>query len=255
MPVFGNILSSWLRMGTYSPLVSAHFLADTGRLRRTLPCLADERDGAGRRALPQRGAPAQSLPGQHRAAAVRAQRWRQRAAGAAHGPAAEPQPGRDHLAWQWQRASKCWPTARLAPHQRGQVPAWFSRLAGMRRSTTACRCRLPGGSDGVLELHYTPDLPLLSVWQAVRQQALLSAVNITLVLVLLGLLLASHRRAAGAAGASDRAPARRRLHGAHGRRRHAGSATPVARLQWHGGRRGRDAQLAAGQPAAAGRSS
>ncbi len=77
---------------------------------------------------------------------------------------------------------------------RGQVPAWFSRLAGMTTIHNRLQVSLPGGSDGVLELQYTPDLPLLSVWQAVRLQALLSAVNITLVLVLLGLLLASHRR-------------------------------------------------------------
>ena len=75
-----------------------------------------------------------------------------------------------------------------------QVPAWFARLAGMRPIHNRLQVSLPGGSDGVLELQYTPDLPLLQVWQAVRQQAVLSAFNITLIFVLLGLLLASHRK-------------------------------------------------------------
>ncbi|WP_436548047.1 putative bifunctional diguanylate cyclase/phosphodiesterase [Janthinobacterium sp. RB2R34] len=75
-----------------------------------------------------------------------------------------------------------------------QVPAWFARLAGMKPIHHRLQVSLPGGNDGVLELQYTPELPLLQVWQAVRQQALLSAFNITLIFVLLGLLLASHRK-------------------------------------------------------------
>ncbi|OBV39076.1 putative bifunctional diguanylate cyclase/phosphodiesterase [Janthinobacterium psychrotolerans] len=75
-----------------------------------------------------------------------------------------------------------------------QVPSWFVRLAGMKPIHNRLQVSLPGGGDGVLEVQYGPGLPLLQVWQAVRQQALLSAFNIIVILVLLGLLLASHRR-------------------------------------------------------------
>lgn len=109
------------------------------------------------------------------------------------------------------------------PAPGGQVPAWFARLAGMRPIHNRLQVSLPGGSDGVLELQYTPDLPLLQVWQAVRQQAVLSAFNITLIFVLLGLLLASHRKLL-----ARLAQAIERLRGGDFTVRMAAGATPEA---------------------------
>ena len=109
------------------------------------------------------------------------------------------------------------------PAPGGQVPAWFARLAGMRPIHNRLQVSLPGGSDGVLELQYTPDLPLLQVWQAVRQQAVLSAFNITLIFVLLGLLLAPHRKLL-----ARLAQAIERLRGGDFTVRMAAGATPEA---------------------------
>ena len=74
------------------------------------------------------------------------------------------------------------------------VPAWFARLAGITAIRSRLTVALPEGGDGILDLHYTPGLPLAQVWQRVREQAVLSSINIVLVFVLLGLILATHRK-------------------------------------------------------------
>lgn len=74
------------------------------------------------------------------------------------------------------------------------VPEWFAHLAGIEPIHSRLTVSLPGGADGTLEVRYTPQLPLLQVWQAVRQQAVLSAVNILIVFSMLGLLLVAYRR-------------------------------------------------------------
>ena len=74
------------------------------------------------------------------------------------------------------------------------VPAWFARLAGITAIRSRLTVALPDGGDGILDLHYTPGLPLAQVWLRVREQAVLSTVNIVLVFVLLGLILATHRK-------------------------------------------------------------
>lgn len=74
------------------------------------------------------------------------------------------------------------------------VPAWFARLAGITAIRSRLTVALPDGGDGILALHYTPGLPLAQVWQRVREQAVLSTINIVLVFLLLSLILATHRR-------------------------------------------------------------
>ncbi|MGK5006779.1 putative bifunctional diguanylate cyclase/phosphodiesterase [Janthinobacterium sp. LB2P70] len=74
------------------------------------------------------------------------------------------------------------------------VPAWFARLAGITAIRSRLTVALPDGGDGILDLHYTPGLPLAQVWLRVREQAVLSSINIVLVFVLLGLILATHRK-------------------------------------------------------------
>jgi diguanylate cyclase len=82
------------------------------------------------------------------------------------------------------------PDAQLA----AAVPAWFIHLAGITAINSRLTVALPGGQDGILDVHYTPRLPLQQVWGRVRHQAMLSVINITLIFVLLGLILASHRK-------------------------------------------------------------
>ena len=74
------------------------------------------------------------------------------------------------------------------------VPAWFVRLAGISAISSRLTVALPDGGDGVLDLHYTPHLPLTQVWHNLRHQAVLSTINVLLIYVLLGLILASHRK-------------------------------------------------------------
>ena len=74
------------------------------------------------------------------------------------------------------------------------VPAWFARLAGINAIRSRLTVALPDGGDGTLNLHYTPGLPLAQVWHRVRDQAVLSSINIVLVFLLLGLILATHRK-------------------------------------------------------------
>lgn len=82
----------------------------------------------------------------------------------------------------------------LADQLASGVPAWFARLSGITAISSRLTVALPGGGDGTLDLHYAPGLPLTQVWHSVRHQAVLSAINIVLIFLLLGLILASHRK-------------------------------------------------------------
>ncbi|MCL6484405.1 MAG: GGDEF domain-containing protein, partial [Janthinobacterium lividum] len=82
----------------------------------------------------------------------------------------------------------------LAGTATASVPVWFARLAGITAMRSRLTVALPDGGDGILDLHYTPGLPLAQVWHRVCEQAVLSAINIVLVFLLLGMILASHRR-------------------------------------------------------------
>src|SRR5450830_1340429 len=76
--------------GILFPPLHSHFTIDIRRIGRSLSGAADSGNHAGQLALPKRGAPAQPLPGQYRAATGRTGRYGQRAARAAQRPAAEP---------------------------------------------------------------------------------------------------------------------------------------------------------------------
>ena len=84
--------------------------------------------------------------------------------------------------------------SRLAEPPDTGVPAWFARLAGITAISSRLTVALPDGGDGILDLQYAPSLPLTQLWHSVRQQALLSSINIVLIFVLLGLILASQRK-------------------------------------------------------------
>ena len=84
--------------------------------------------------------------------------------------------------------------SQLADDFSASVPQWFARLAGITAISSRLTVALPGGDDGILDLHYTPGRALTQVWQTVRHQAMLSAINIVLIYVLLGLILLAHRK-------------------------------------------------------------
>jgi diguanylate cyclase (GGDEF)-like protein/PAS domain S-box-containing protein len=72
---------------------------------------------------------------------------------------------------------------------RHHYPDWLPGLVRIE----PLALRHASGGDALL-LWFRPDLPLEHVWQALRQQAALTAMNITLIYILLGLLIwANHR--------------------------------------------------------------
>jgi len=72
---------------------------------------------------------------------------------------------------------------------RAASPAWLAGLAHIERLTLRRET-----AAGTLVLSFRPDLPLAHVWQSLRQQATLSAINIALIYTLLGLLIFINHR-------------------------------------------------------------
>eukprot|EP01133_Synstelium_polycarpum_P023641 gene23641-28331_t len=197
MPVFGKILSSWMRMGCYSRLFIPIFLLILAvsavryhALLDTETALANSRYQSDARQLdlylantvlplavrtgvqPMRDSVGQAL----RSALLL---------------------NRSLAAIRWDSASEhieVLADRQLADQLASGVPAWFARLSGITAISSRLTVALPGGGDGILDLHYAPGLPLTQVWHSVRHQALLSAINIALIFLLLGLILASHRK-------------------------------------------------------------
>ncbi|MBB3119178.1 putative bifunctional diguanylate cyclase/phosphodiesterase [Pseudoduganella violacea] len=83
----------------------------------------------------------------------------------------------------------------LAARPLGELryPAWLENLAGMQADYYLVPLP-PSEGGGLLELWFQPARPLARVWQTLRQQALISALNIVIIYALLGLLIfANHR--------------------------------------------------------------
>ena len=81
---------------------------------------------------------------------------------------------------------------RAAPDAAPAAPAWFRDLAAiapLRRSFAI---------DGAtLALAFEPTLPLAQVWRTVRQQGVISALNIAIIYTLLGILIFANKRMLG----------------------------------------------------------
>ncbi len=92
---------------------------------------------------------------------------------------------------------------RQATRQPGQPrhPAWFARIGG----ASAPVYDIPVGTHGRLLLAFDAGPPLDAAWQALRRQAMLSALNIFLIYTLLGLLIFLTRRLLRRIGAATRA--------------------------------------------------
>src|SRR5471030_729620 len=193
MPVFGKILSSWMRMGSYSrlfipislliisisavryqallnqetALATSHYQSEARQLdlylANTVLPLAVQTD---LRSVPR--VLRSALPLNHNLSSIR---W-------------------DNAGEHTEVLAETSPKEQLA----ASVPSWFVHLAGITAINSRLTVALPGGQDGILDVYYRPELPLLQVWNRVRHQAMISAINITLIFVLLGLILASHRK-------------------------------------------------------------
>ncbi|MEG2033398.1 MAG: hypothetical protein RR376_22325 [Janthinobacterium sp.] len=53
--------------------------------------------------------------------------------------------------------------SQLADDFSASVPQWFARLAGITAISSRLTVALPGGDDGILDLHYTPGRALTQV--------------------------------------------------------------------------------------------
>ncbi|SFM08213.1 PAS domain S-box-containing protein/diguanylate cyclase (GGDEF) domain-containing protein [Rugamonas rubra] len=196
MPLLRKLLSSWLRMGTYTRLFVPIFalIAVVVCVRYSLLIEAEAADANLRYqldaqelgdylnttlksglALPDRAALETALAGalllNQDASAVRLD-----------------YPG-GHL--EAVRSVKPEPTG----------PAWFQALHALQPLSR----ELALSTNATLEMTFEPTLPLNRVWHTVRQQAQISALNVGLIYLLLGLLIYSNKRMlARLARATDR---------------------------------------------------
>jgi len=88
---------------------------------------------------------------------------------------------------------------RRAPRQQpgDTAPQWLVEwrpIAALRLTHEVPAGTAREADDAELTLSFDPALPLAHVWQAVRQQAVLSAINITIIYVLLGLIIWANKR-------------------------------------------------------------
>ncbi len=72
---------------------------------------------------------------------------------------------------------------------RAEYPAWFANLNGLRPQQ-----RTLDLGEAKLVLSFVPTLPLTQVWHTLRQQALITAGNVTIIYTLLGLLIFANTR-------------------------------------------------------------
>ena len=80
--------------------------------------------------------------------------------------------------------------ARRAPRDGNGAPHWFrDRLpvVPLHHARTI-------GADAIMELSFDPALPQAQVWDTVRQQAMLSAINIFIIYLLLGIIIYTSKR-------------------------------------------------------------
>jgi diguanylate cyclase (GGDEF)-like protein/PAS domain S-box-containing protein len=80
--------------------------------------------------------------------------------------------------------------ARRAPRDGAAVPQWFRELLPVvpLRHTRS----IDGGAT--VALSFDPALPQAQVWNTVRQQAVLSTINVTIIYVLLGIIIYANKR-------------------------------------------------------------
>ncbi|WP_229417336.1 bifunctional diguanylate cyclase/phosphodiesterase [Massilia sp. Root418] len=101
----------------------------------------------------------------------------------------------------WEHAGAVAASAGVPPQQDTMPPAWLGRLTAIEPLYLNLRVPLhevgTGSAalpPGTLSLWFHPTQPLNRVWRALRQQAVISALNIITIYVLLGLLIFLNRR-------------------------------------------------------------
>ncbi|MGB9991454.1 putative bifunctional diguanylate cyclase/phosphodiesterase [Massilia sp. SM-13] len=86
-----------------------------------------------------------------------------------------------------------------------EYPAWFARLGRIEALTYSIPMVLANGEAASLQLWFSNTVPLNRVWATLRQQALISALNVFLIYFFLGLLIVAARRALERISAATRA--------------------------------------------------
>src|SRR5471032_186742 len=185
MPLLGKILSSWLRMGTYSRLFVPIFfiIVSVVAVRYDLLIATESADANARYQLEAQGL-SDYLSNTLTPALAPADRARLEAT-LSDALLLNPNlrgvqldyPG-GHL-----EANR---TRRAA----ADSPAWFQRRSGLApvAKTQAV------GADATLTLHFDPVLPLNRVWHTLSQQMRISALNALLIYTLLGLIIYANQR-------------------------------------------------------------
>ncbi|NVM76121.1 diguanylate cyclase (GGDEF)-like protein/PAS domain S-box-containing protein [Duganella sp. SG902] len=74
-------------------------------------------------------------------------------------------------------------------HAKREYPDWFTRFSRIRAINRSVSL-----GDATLALSFEPTLPVGQVWRSVHQQALISAVNVSIIYTLLGIIIFANKR-------------------------------------------------------------
>eukprot|EP01034_Spumella_vulgaris_P030399 gene30399-37608_t len=201
MPLLGKLLSLWMRMGIYARLFIPILLLVTVIISVRYTLMTESESATARQRYEVE---AQQLS-QYLAAALKPlQRERNElaiaallAGAAAHDP--------DLAMVRWEHGGNATASAGATPLPELAHPSWLGRITAIEPLYLNLRVPLhevggngggpaTGLAPGTLSLWFHPTQPLNRVWRALRQQAAISAVNITTIYVLLGLLIYLNRR-------------------------------------------------------------
>ncbi|CAN7722655.1 EAL domain-containing protein [Pseudoduganella sp. LjRoot289] len=197
MPLLGNMLSLWMRMGIYTRLFVPIFLLVAAVVGVRYTLMTDSESASARLRYEVE---AQQL-GQYLAAALKPLQREQNQAGIDALLANAAAQNLDLALVQWEYGGRA-STAAAAPLPPGAAvfPRWLEDLAGIAPQYQHLRVPLRDGATAAgspaatLSLWFQPTQPLNRVWRALSQQAPISALNIVTIYFLLGLLIYINRR-------------------------------------------------------------
>jgi diguanylate cyclase (GGDEF)-like protein/PAS domain S-box-containing protein len=195
MPLLGKLLSLWMRMGIYARLFLPILLLVTVVVSVRYTLMTGSESAAARQRYEIE---AQQL-GQYLASALKPlQRERNDLAIAALLAAAAAQdPDLAMVRWEHGAAASAAASPALSDVDH---PSWLGNVTAIEPLYLNLRVPLQDGGAGAslapgnLALWFHPTQPLNRVWRALRQQAVISALNIITIYVLLGLLIFLNRR-------------------------------------------------------------
>ncbi|CDG85154.1 putative bifunctional diguanylate cyclase/phosphodiesterase [Janthinobacterium agaricidamnosum] len=80
------------------------------------------------------------------------------------------------------------------PVDAADYPSWFRRVSGLHDIDESFPIALNSGANAKLSLHYVPVLPLNRIWTVVVKQAAITLINVFLIYLILGMILAANRK-------------------------------------------------------------